>query len=438
MLIEVLRKHSLDSAAVISEGLTLTYGDLFLKIEELESHFNTIPEGAVVALIGEHSAFNTAALIILIEKKCVIAPLAIEEETKLHEINCDFVINEKYSEIIRNFSGNKNSDSLILSLKEKNHPGLILFTSGSTGKEKAAVHDFDSFIKKIKIPKKSYRSAIFLKFGHIGGINSLLQILMSGGCAVCLKEKNPSSVLAVVEKYQIELLPLSSSFITMMFAMGAHHEYNLSSLKLVTFGTEPMSSETLELWKKEFPSIKLMQTYGLTETGILKIQSPESATNYMKIVDPNVQTRIREGVLELKMEMSLIGYLGMSEPITDKDGWYNTGDLVELHGDYFRIKGRDSDIVNVSGLKVYPLEIESVLVSYPGVFSAKVFGRDFVLTGQIVVARIFVNEKNRNEEFIAALKTYCSEKMESYKVPVDIEFYDPIETNELKKIRRES
>jgi long-chain acyl-CoA synthetase len=90
-------------------------------------------------------------------------------------------------------------------LRRQGHPGLILFTSGSTGDSKAAVHDLTSLLEKFKVQRRKLRSIAFLLFDHIGGVNTLMYSLANGGCIVMVEDpitkmlsKLPSEVLMAV------------------------------------------------------------------------------------------------------------------------------------------------------------------------------------------------------------------------------------------------
>ena len=87
----------------------------------------------------------------------------------------------------------------------------------------------------------------------------------------------------------------------------------------------------------------------------------------------------------------MLGYLNAPSPFTD-DGWFNTGDKVEVDGDYFRILGRQSEIINVGGQKVYPAQVESVVQEMPEVAEVSVYGEKNAIMGQIVCAAIRLRE----------------------------------------------
>jgi len=103
----------------------------------------------------------------------------------------------------------------------------------------------------------------------------------------------------------------------------------------------------------------------------------------MKIGGEGFQTRIVDGLLEIKAESAMLGYLNHESPFTE-DGWFKTGDAVEVDGEYIRILGRKSEIINVGGEKVYPAEVESVILQMDGVEDAIVTGAENPIIGKIV------------------------------------------------------
>ena len=120
-----------------------------------------------------------------------------------------------------------------------------------------------------------------------------------------------------------------------------------------------MPENTLERIHELLPGVRLQQTYGLSEVGILRSKSKSSDSLWVKVGGEGFETRIVDGMLEIKARSAMLGYLNAPSPFTN-DGWLKTGDVVEQDGEYIRILRRDSEIINVGGEKVYPAEVERV------------------------------------------------------------------------------
>ena len=119
----------------------------------------------------------------------------------------------------------------------------------------------------------------------------------------------------------------------------------------------------------------------------------------------------------------MLGYLNAPSPFTD-DGWFNTGDEVEVDGEYIKILGRKSEIINVGGEKVYPQEVENVILELPNVAETTVYAEKNPILGNIVCAKIRLLEFEEEKSFTSRLKKYCREKMQNYKVPVKVVMWD--------------
>jgi acyl-CoA synthetase (AMP-forming)/AMP-acid ligase II len=115
----------------------------------------------------------------------------------------------------------------------------------------------------------------------------------------------------------------------------------------------------------------------------------------------------------------MLGYLNAPSPFTD-DGWFMTGDSVEVDGEYMKILGRKSELINVGGEKVYPSEVESVIQEFENVAEVAVFGEKNPLVGNIVCARVRLKKEDDTGDFIGRLKRFCRDRMQPYKIPVKI------------------
>jgi len=315
------------------------------------------------------------------------------------------------------------------------HPGLVLFSSGSTGKSKASVHDVTGILEKFKVKRHRLRTITFLLYDHIGGFNTLLYTLSNAGLIVTLRDRSPDSVLSAVEKHRVELLPTSPTFINLILLSEAYKRHDISSLKIVTYGTEPMPESTLKRFNHLFPNIKLLQTYGLSEVGILRSKSKSSDSLWMKIGGDGFETRVVDGMLEIKAKSAMLGYLNEANPFTE-DGWFKTGDKVSVDGEYVKFLGRKSEIINVGGQKVYPQEVENVILEMDNVAEATVCGEKNPILGNIVCANVRLQNNENKKKFSNRLKIFCTEKLKSYMIPVKVKIDSKKQYNERhKKIR---
>jgi long-chain acyl-CoA synthetase len=399
-----------------------------------------IAPGTVVILEADFSPNAVALFLALVEARSILVPL-----TRSVEMNKREFIEIAQGEVrfsIDDFDVttiavlNYHTDHpLYQKIHELNHPGLILFSSGSTGKSKAALHDLSGLLEKFKTRRFPQRSISFLLYDHIGGVNTMLHILSNGGVLITVQERSADSVLSAIEKYRAELLPTSPTFINLILLSEAYKRHDLSSLKTVTYGTEPMPESTLKRFHELFPEIKLQQTYGLSELGILRSKSRSSDSLWVKIGGEGYETRVVDNILQIKALSAMLGYLNAPSPFTE-EGWFITGDEVEVDGEYMRILGRRSELINVGGEKVYPAEVESVIQSLPNIAEVSVYGEKNPITGSMVCALIKLVEPEDEQNARLRIKKACGEILPRFKVPVRLTFTDDSQYSErFKKMR---
>jgi acyl-CoA synthetase (AMP-forming)/AMP-acid ligase II len=166
---------------------------------------------------------------------------------------------------------------------------------------------------------------------------------------------------------------------SMMLLSEQHGRFDLGSLKVVQYTTEVMPESTLRRFHEVFPDVRLVQSYGGSELGTVRTRSAASDSTWIELTDDHVQCRIVDGLMELKSSTTMLGYLNAPQPFTP-DGWYQTGDAVELNGKLLRILGRQSEMINVGGRKAYPTEVEDVLLQMDGVVEASVIAEENAIT----------------------------------------------------------
>lgn len=432
-----------DGEAIIWKGDPYTYEWLLDRVKYWETNLsnNGLASGQVVVIEGDFSPNISALLLALIGNKNIVVPLSSSLPEKQKEefisvaeaqIKYTFDSNDGFQfEALKKRAGNE----LILEFQSTNEPGLILFSSGSTGKSKAALHNFTKLLEKYRTPRQAYRMIIFLLFDHIGGINTFFHILSNGGCVVTIDERSPKAVCKAIEAFKVDILPTSPTFLNLLLISEQYKHFDLSSLKRITYGTEPMPESTLKKVHEVLPDVQLQQTYGLSELGILRSKSKSSDSLWVKIGGENYQTKVVDGLLYIKTDYAMLGYLNAPSPF-DKDGWFNTEDQVEVDGEYMRILGRKSDIINVGGQKVYPAEVESVLLELENITDAIVTGEQNPIMGNIIVAKVNLDHEEDIKSLAKRIRSYCKDKLAPYKIPVKVEKIEGAQFSERYKKKR--
>ncbi len=431
-----------DQPAIAWRDRVESYGDLLDRVAGWQERLERegAKPGQVVALDGDYSPSACALMLALIQRRAVVVPLT---ETARHhrsewfdiaEVQAEITIDENDEPRIVRRQGSPRHE-LTRGLLDQGRPGLILFTSGSTGKSKAAIHDFSALLEKFKVQRHSFRTISFLLLDHISGINTMFYALSNGGTVVAVENRQPEDVCRAIEQHRVQLLPTSPTFLNLLLISEAYRRFDISSLTTVTYGTEPMPSSTLSRLHEILPDVRLQQTYGLTEMGILRSKSKSSDSLWVKLGGEGVETKVVDGVLWIRSKSAMLGYLNHASPF-DADGWLNTQDMVEVDGEHFRIMGRRSEIINVGGQKVFPAEVESVLLQMEGVTDATVYGEQNTITGQIVAARLNVEPATTESQLKREVRRFCKGKLEPYKIPVKVKLVDDRQfSDRFKKLR---
>jgi len=436
-------QENADHDAIVWKDEAVTYAWLADRVSYWQRFLtkHSVAPGMIVALEADFSPNAVALFLAVVEAGCVLVPLTSavaskrDEFLETAEVEISITIDSSDGASIQRLERTARH-GIYSRLRNQEHPGLVIFSSGSTGRCKAAVHDVVPLLEKFTTPRHALRTISFLLYDHIGGINTMLYTLSNGGCLVTVQDRSPDAVLAAVEKHGVELLPTSPTFINLTLIGEAWKRHDLSSLKTVSYGTEPMPESTLRRFNELFPEIKLLQTYGLSEVGILRSKSKSSDSLWVKLGGDGFETRIVDGMLQIKARSAMLGYLNHESPFTE-DGWYLTGDRVEVDGEWMRILGRESEIINVGGEKVYPAEVESVIQELDEIADASVFGAANPITGQMVCARIQTAGHHDGKQIRKLIKSHCRSRLQPYKIPSKIEFASaPQHTARFKKLRR--
>jgi acyl-coenzyme A synthetase/AMP-(fatty) acid ligase len=308
---------------------------------------------------------------------------------------------------------------------------LSLYTSGTTGRPKKVEHDLRSITRNVKLGDKFDNNVWAFAYNptHMAGLQVFFQALFNRNTMVYAFGDQRSRLPEFIDRYGITNISATATYYRTMLPVLKRVGVR-ESVRSIAFGGENYDPALEKGLREVFPNARTRNIYASTEAGSLfaaqgeTFEVPTSIRQAVRIGDNN----------ELLLHRSL---LGTSESFVLNGEWFHTGDLVELvEKDRFRFMSRQSELINVGGYKVNPLEVESILSQVPGVTDILVRGKANSVTGQILVADVVMGEGCDAMELKKSIKHHASMHLQEWKVPRIITFVDDIpKTRTGKKAR---
>jgi len=339
---------------------------------------------------------------------------------------------------------------------ECNDPAAIVYTSGTTGFPKGATLSHSNVISNIYSKNRCCRMQpddrlmLYLPLFHCFGQNAVLNSGLNACATIILQRRfDPEQVLKTIVSEGITMFfGVPTVFIKLLSTNMSG--YNLSSVRYYFTAAAPMPVEISQRWHEQHGHV-IHEGYGLTETSPFASYNHDLKYKLGSIGTPieNVEMKIVNldgmelqpgdlGEIVIRGPNVMLGYwnrpLETAQVITD--GWFHTGDIGRMDDDnYFYIVDRLKDMINVSGFKVYPAEVENAIYKHPAVAEVAVYGVPDILKGEIVKASILLKEGQvaTPEEIIA----FCSERMATYKIPRTINFNNSLPKNATGKVLKQ-
>ena len=360
----------------------------------------------------------------------------------------------RYEEVIRDES---LSSEIMVDIKE-DEDALYLYTSGTTGKPKGVVLSFsnlDFFPEVLSEFCNTSESDVLgcpLPMSHISGPIVCNETVLRGSTLCIFDQLRPDKILAAMEKYQVSYFFGVPPIFEALLHVPHRERFDISNLRFVSMMGTSIPLDLLKKFKMAFPSLAVIQGYGLTETSplitLVPLEYEQQKMGSIGRAVPHAEIKLLDekgeevpvgevGELVVKGPMVMKGYHNDPEGTQEriKDGWFYTSDLCRKDGDgfYYHL-GRRDDMINVGGLNVYPAEVEQVLREHPLLKEAGVVGIPDRDRGEIIKAALVVKpgSKITKKEIIS----YCRQKLANFKVPKIVEFWDEIPKSSMGKIAR--
>lgn len=423
---------------LVWQGRAFTYADVRAACADWDARLDErgVPAGAVVGIKAGFSAPAVSLFFALLARGCtaaLIPPSAKDETVYLTDGQIEGLFRFEDAGAWSWEPQDRRADHpLIAKLRAAGEGGFMIFSSGSTGRPKPVLHSVERFLKKYDTPGKPLRTLAFLLFDHIAGIDTLFYTVCAGGALILPDRRDPLTICRTIQDHRVEVLPASPAFLNLLCMSGDYRGFDLDSLKIITYGSEPMNQSTLDQVCRKFPNARIVQKYGTSEFGAPRAMSRGNDSLWLRLKDDELGVQIRDGMLWVRADTAMLGYLNAPSPFDD-DGWYCTGDMVERDGEWIRILGRQSDVIIVGGEKVYPQEVEAAIAELEWVADVAVRGEPHPMLGQIVTARIYPARALDAVDVRLEVRRHCRARLAPYKVPAKVEVSENSLTSDRQK-----
>lgn len=332
-----------------------------------------------------------------------------------------------------------------MAIADAGAPGIILYTSGSTGQPKGAVLSHaalaaanESWAGPVMGLTATDRVLAALPLAHSFGLNGALLAPLLAGATVVLQERfSPEETVRTIVQHRVTVFPGVATMFARILESPALDSADLSSLHLAVSGAAPCPWTLASEWRRR-TGVRIVRGYGMTElfrpVSYLAAEGTDLPDSVGRAV-PGVELRLVDDELWIRTPAAMDGYLRAPEETAAvlAHGWFRTGDLATISPDgYVSIVGRKRELILRGGYSVVPGEVEATLLGHPAVAEAAVVGVAHAELGEEVAAFVTLRPGARAEapELIA----FCRERLAGYKYPRRITVVDEMPKSATGKI----
>jgi len=339
---------------------------------------------------------------------------------------------------------------------------VLQYTGGTTGVSKGAmlshrnlsanVQQMHAWLPSLRKGEEVMLTA--LPIFHVFGMTACMNLPIRIGAAMVLVP-NPRDIpglIDVIEKHRVTIAPLTPAHFNAIGQTPGIEKRDLKSVRICVSGSAPLSVDVLERFER-LTGGKICEGFGLTETSPMTHVNPIEGTRKVgtigvpvsntdaRIVDAETGTTDvppgEPGELLVRGPQVMVGYWNHPDETAAvlRDGWLHTGDLATMDADgFFTIVGRKKEMIDAAGYKVYPDEVDRVLMSHPAVLEAATIGVPDPKRGETV--KSFVVLKPGQAATAEELIAHCRANLAAYKVPRALEFRTELPKSTILKILR--
>jgi acyl-CoA synthetase (AMP-forming)/AMP-acid ligase II len=348
---------------------------------------------------------------------------------------------------------------------------VLIYTAGTTGTPKGVMLPHSTFsdyvLENVRLadPELEERNILSVPLYHIAGIQAMIAAVYGGRTLVIERQFDPKEWMELVESEKVNRAMMVPTMLKQLIEHPDFNKYDLSTLKVITYGAAPMPPEVIRRALTVFPGVNFINAFGQTESGstitalnpedhiISGDESEAEKDKKLKRLSsigkalPGVEVKVFDsddkelppsevGEIVVKGKNIMTGYWRDEEKTRqtiDEDGWLHTGDVGYSDEDgYFYLSGRTTDMIIRGGENISPEEVEAVLYSYNKIEEVAIIGVPDTEWGE--VPRAIVVLKPGEIASAEDIMEYCHERLASFKRPRSVVFVSELPRNPMGKI----
>ncbi len=461
-----------DKTAVIEGDSSLSYGEMLSSADMIASSLKEkgVSEFHRVALRCRDSIDYISTSLAILSLSAVVVPISTDHAEAeinniLDRIAVDFLIFEK------DCCNNEGADSLwsegfhtkkfyIKKMRPKEQPcseyykvdpAFIRFSSGTTGTSKGVVLSHEAIMERTSAAEKGLNitledTVLWVLSMSFHFVVTILLFLRRGATIMLCGDPFPAALIDGIKKYKGTFIYASPFHYNLLAHMDSLSSDAFQNIRLAISTAMKLSGDIAHEFNSKF-GIELSEAYGIIEVGLpfINLSSDKNKRSSVGKVLPDYEVALlskdEEGVgqIHIKGKGMLDAYFSPWQKKENilKDGWFNTGDLGKFDEDGFLlISGREKNVINFVGMKIFPYEVESVINQFPGVNESYVYGVDHPRYGQLPMVKIVLKKAADGVRIIDGLRRFCYANLAKYKVPKHFECVSQLPKTVSGKIKR--
>ncbi len=457
--------------AVIEGDDSITYGSLIASSEALAETLRRKGVSRLhrVGLLCEDSIDYVIASLAILSLSAAVVPIPPEQtadeiETVVDRIDVDFVLAEPRLRPegrgdLLEASGTVRKQLLLVkrTVRERPkseyfriNPAFIRFSSGTTGTSKGVVLSHEAILERTDAADRGLcitanDNVLWVLSMSFHFVVTILLFLRRGATIILCGQKFPESLLQGITHHRATFIYASPFHYSVLSRTESLSKDSLNGIRMAVSTAMNLPDQIAKEFHDKF-GFELTQALGIIEVGLPFVRIAGNSEKRGSVGKPLPDFQIRldhkdtdgVGEIHIKGPGMLDAYYSPWQGREDilVDGWFRTGDLGRIDQEgYLFIVGREKDVINFVGMKIFAQEVEAIVNQHPGVKESLVYGAPHPVYGELPMAKV-VPEEGADRPDISALRKYCYQHLAQYKVPKDFEFVESLPKTASGKIKR--